>query len=531
MDERLPDDLAIAVVNETRSRTTANVGCRAGGDVLFVDRVTLAPGERREWSEPAAGTVEVAVQVKDGPEAAERFDPGDGTGAVSATIAASSISFSTDGGREATGGTGNGGIDSFAAAETSDDDGAWADSTDGDDSWGFGGGSTDNDDAWGFDDDPGGSDPAGGADGVGTGSSTSTGSASGADSGWGFDDAGDEVGDAGDAGDDRRSSSGTAGTAGSPEETRRSGGDRSAARGSTGSTGDDRSSTGSGSVDREPAGREGSGRDRRRSGDDHDGTGSGAARDGADVDSDPDPAEKVERGGPRDADDGAGESEASVASDPDRSEFEAGVTDEPEAEGTDGDEERTAGAGEKYCRSCGAVIKQEAAICPECGVSNEGSVGGAGGGRGAGPASEPSDWGTGVLVGGALWGINLVLVLLIVVSFRSSMGGGLDAGGALRSLGLATVLPLTQFLAWVVFTVAIYYDMKYVRHHVPDWPLNGTLYIAAAIVLPVFTQVFGAAALFVGGTVGLAVAAVVPAVLLGLAVRHTRTRNRLVTSA
>ena len=114
------------------------------------------------------------------------------------------------------------------------------------------------------------------------------------------------------------------------------------------------------------------------------------------------------------------------------------------------------------------------------------------------------------------------------VDYRCS---GLDAGGALRSLGLATVLPLTQFLAWVVFTVAIYYDMKYVRHHVPDWPLNGTLYIAAAIVLPVFTQVFGAAALFVGGTVGLAVAAVVPAVLLGLAVRHTRTRNRLVTSA
>jgi len=44
-------------------------------------------------------------------------------------------------------------------------------------------------------------------------------------------------------------------------------------------------------------------------------------------------------------------------------------------------------------------------------------------------------------------------------------------------------------------------------------------------VLPIFTQIFGAAALFVGG--GSAVAAVIPVIMLGLCIRHLRTRSRL----
>ncbi|QZY00863.1 zinc ribbon domain-containing protein [Halobaculum rubrum] len=534
IDRNLPDDLEISVVNETGSRTRANVGCRADGDVLFVDRVTLAPGERREWSKSVTGTVDVGVQVRDGPEATERFDPTDGSGRVSATIAARSISFSTAGGRGDAGGVGSGGgVDSFAAAETSDDAGFGAAAHDGDDGWGFDGNSTD-DDAWGFDDGTAGADADHAADTVDTGSSEST-SASSDDSGWGFGDEND-TGD-GDATDGRsdnddRGSSDRNRTGGSDSTERSSastdaGGstDRSSSRGRTGSAGDSDESTAPDRTARGGSRRSGRGGDADRS----DGVHETEATDATDAGVD-----GVDRDGGVDDRGGGSGDESDGNAEPGKAGEDAGGPDGTEVDESGEEENRQAGAGEKYCRSCGAVIKQEAAICPECGVSNEGSVGGgagAAGAAGAGPEPEPSDWGTGVLFGGALWGINLVVVLLLVVTFRSSMAGGLDAGGALRSLGLATVLPLTQFLAWLVFAVAIYYDMKYVRYHVPDWPLSGTLYIAAAIVLPVFTQVFGAAALFVGGPVGLAVAALVPAVLLGLAVRHTRTRKRLISSA
>ena len=97
----------------------------------------------------------------------------------------------------------------------------------------------------------------------------------------------------------------------------------------------------------------------------------------------------------------------------------------------------------------------------------------------------------------------------------------------MRSLGLAALLPPVQLLAWIVLPLSLYFDLQYVDYHVDEWPLNGRLYIAGAAILPVLTQVLGAAALFVGGG-GVAVAAVVPVVLLALSVRHLRTRSRLV---
>ncbi len=47
------------------------------------------------------------------------------------------------------------------------------------------------------------------------------------------------------------------------------------------------------------------------------------------------------------------------------------VTDdggEPERLASESDDRPTPGADEHYCSSCGAVIKKEAEICPECGV-------------------------------------------------------------------------------------------------------------------------------------------------------------------
>lgn len=45
-----------------------------------------------------------------------------------------------------------------------------------------------------------------------------------------------------------------------------------------------------------------------------------------------------------------------------------------------GDADGGPGPDEQYCRSCGAIIKREAEICPECGVRNRPPPGRAGGG-------------------------------------------------------------------------------------------------------------------------------------------------------
>lgn len=47
-------------------------------------------------------------------------------------------------------------------------------------------------------------------------------------------------------------------------------------------------------------------------------------------------------------------------------------------------EGQSKGADEQFCSTCGEIIKQQAAICPECGVRQGASAGGSAG-NGAGP--------------------------------------------------------------------------------------------------------------------------------------------------
>lgn len=219
------------------------------------------------------------------------------------------------------------------------------------------------------------------------------------------------------------------------------------------------------------------------------------------------------------------------------------------------------GEGEIYCRSCGEIIKIKAELCPECGVRNvaQGTRGSSGRRPQAGSAdttqsasrasspgqtqpqqpagertgtqgqtgSEPSGaWVNGVRIGGVLWVLVLLILVPTVLRYQDvTAGSGVNPGAMLQSLGLATLLPAVQLLAWVVLPVALYFDLKHIGYHVDEWPLHGRLYIAAALILPIFTQVFGAAALFVGG--GSVIAAVIPVLMLGLCIRHLRTRSRL----
>jgi len=201
------------------------------------------------------------------------------------------------------------------------------------------------------------------------------------------------------------------------------------------------------------------------------------------------------------------------------------------------------GPGEVYCRSCGTTIKQRAELCPNCGVRNAAydptagtqqtnTAQGSQNQRGAQSResttttqSEPSgSWVTGVKVGGALWGLALLLLIPLTLMFTGGAGAGVAQG--LHSLGLAALLTPVQLLAWVILPIALYKDLKYIDYHTDSWPLNGRLYIAAVIILPLFTQLLGATAILLTGPLSTLLAAIIPITLIALTRRHITTRTK-----
>lgn len=113
--------------------------------------------------------------------------------------------------------------------------------------------------------------------------------------------------------------------------------------------------------------------------------------------------------------------------------------------------EQSKAADEIFCRSCGEPIKEEAEICPHCGVRNE-RVDSSSSKRGSNPASTAHDpskyettvsdtWWYGVAGGIFLWVIVLILTEI-------------STGAFVGFLGLA---------AWIGLPAAAYFDMKYVR--------------------------------------------------------------------
>lgn len=116
------------------------------------------------------------------------------------------------------------------------------------------------------------------------------------------------------------------------------------------------------------------------------------------------------------------------------------------------DSKREKAADEVFCRSCGEAIKQEAEICPNCGVKNKDRRRSPSDHTTTGASHDPKEyettvsdtWWYGVAGGVALW----VLVVII-----SGVGSG----------SLETFLGLVALLAWVGLPACIYFDIQYIR--------------------------------------------------------------------
>lgn len=471
----------LVVENRTGEPKHVEVDCQTSKSTVFSGVTRLAPGEAIPYSDLPDSMIQVNVRAADGPKGRKMFDPEAVSGAIVVQVTDTEVAFETT---------------------TDPYDPAMREYTPSDN-----GGSNGSDE----------SEPSSDGDAAGDGSEPSS-------------DSNDET-----AGDDgSTATTATGGSAASTAEQEQS--DRTTTSVDRDTRGDS-PTAGSPETTRSQT-------TRSRSADET------AARSGAET---PDTASDTTEN------DTAGRTTAGEA---DRRAGEADRRSPPadtapsDAGETAGDEP---GEGEIYCRSCGEIIKIKAELCPECGVRNvaqgmressgrqpQAATAGAAqsASRAASPGqtqqpagdrtgtqeqtgSEPSGaWVNGVRIGGVLWLLVLVILVPTVLRYQDvTAGSGVNPGAMLQSLGLAALLPVVQLLAWAVLPVALYFDLKHVGYHVDEWPLYGRLYIAAALILPIFTQIFGAAALFVGG--GSVIAAVIPVLMLGLCLRHLRTRSRL----
>jgi ribosomal protein L37E len=126
---------------------------------------------------------------------------------------------------------------------------------------------------------------------------------------------------------------------------------------------------------------------------------------------------------------------------------------------------REKAADEVFCRSCGEAIKQEAEICPSCGVRNKDHHRSSSGRATEGTPHDPTEYET--TVSGTWWyGVAGGVALWVLVFLLSGFGGG----------GLETFAGLLALLAWVGLPVAIYFDIQYIRAN-GDWNPNIAVWV------------------------------------------------------
>jgi hypothetical protein len=147
---------------------------------------------------------------------------------------------------------------------------------------------------------------------------------------------------------------------------------------------------------------------------------------------------------------------------------------------------REKSADEVFCRSCGESIKEEAEICPECGVRNAESGGSSDSSTPRRSTThDPSNYTT--TVTDTWWqgvaGATGIWVLTVLLSSVSGSGAGADVAG------------LLGILAWALLPLSLYFDSEYVRANA-HWNPSRWVYVGTAILLPMFCIVTGAVYLY-----------------------------------
>lgn len=110
---------------------------------------------------------------------------------------------------------------------------------------------------------------------------------------------------------------------------------------------------------------------------------------------------------------------------------------------------RQKGVDEVFCQSCGEAIKQQAEICPHCGVRNQN-----GGWHSTPPQETPQAPDTETNVSEKWWiGIAGGVFLWVLILFVPTSGSELTS----------SILNVAMMIAWAGMPLSAYFDIQYVR--------------------------------------------------------------------
>lgn len=127
-------------------------------------------------------------------------------------------------------------------------------------------------------------------------------------------------------------------------------------------------------------------------------------------------------------------------------------------------EKEKPGPDEMYCSSCGEIIKEEAEICPECGVRNKSGT--------SNQKHDPSDFDT--TVSGKWWyGVAAGTLFWIVFVATSTLMPESWSPGAIWGLALIA--------GWFITPISAYFDSQYVRAN-SSWNPDSAIWVILLLI-------------------------------------------------
>jgi predicted RNA-binding Zn-ribbon protein involved in translation (DUF1610 family) len=119
---------------------------------------------------------------------------------------------------------------------------------------------------------------------------------------------------------------------------------------------------------------------------------------------------------------------------------------------------------EMYCSSCGEIIKEEAEICPECGVRKTSSKSVSSRDSADFQTSVSETWWYGVAAGTLIWTVFVAAAFVMPETWEPGSG---------VSLGILA--------AWFITPISVYFDTEYVRAN-SNWNPNIALWVILTII-------------------------------------------------
>jgi hypothetical protein len=166
------------------------------------------------------------------------------------------------------------------------------------------------------------------------------------------------------------------------------------------------------------------------------------------------------------------------------------------------------------------VIKEDAELCPNCGVRPD-TAGNTSGANHTPETTTSSKWWYGIAVSGVLW----LLIGVFSYSAVSSVTGTAPLENIGAVMGASFLEGLLRLGVWILFPLSMYFDTDFVVE-TSDWQPSGAVFATIGGILPVVHVVFVLLGLFSSSVF----AVLTPLLGVGISTYYLKVRSERVGS-